>query len=70
MLKVIFVSIFCLVYASSAWSAFDNYGSSARVLSLGDASAALTDEPSVMQANPGILGFFPQQGIQASLSRL
>jgi long-subunit fatty acid transport protein len=70
MLRVIFVYIFCLVYTSSAWSAFDNYGSSARILSLGDASVALTDEPSVMRANPGALGFIPQKGIQASLSRL
>jgi hypothetical protein len=37
---------------------------------LGDASVALTDEPSVMRANPGALGFLPQKGIQASLSRL
>jgi hypothetical protein len=70
MLRAIFVSIFCFVYTSSAWSAFENYGSSARVLSLGDASAALTDEPSVMRANPGALGFLPQKGIQAGLSRL
>jgi len=70
MLRTIFVSILCLIYATTAWAAFDNYGSSARILSLGDASAALTDEPSVMRANPGALGFLPQKGIQASLSRL
>jgi len=70
MLKITPVLLLFFICASSAWAAFDNYGSSARVLSLGDASAALTDEPSVMRANPGAMGFFPQKGIQASLSRL
>ena len=70
MLKITPILLFFLIYSSSAWSAFDNYGSSARVLSLGDASVALTDEPSVMRANPGALGFLPQKGIQTSLSRL
>jgi len=70
MFRTTFLSILCLVYTSSAWAAFDNYGSSARILSLGNASAALTDEVSVMRVNPGALGFLPQKGIQASLSRL
>ncbi len=59
-----------LIWTCSAWAAFDNYGSSARVLSLGGASAASADEPSIMQINPGALGFLQQKGIQASLSRL
>jgi len=66
----ILFSILSLIWTCSAWAAFDNYGSSARVLSLGGASAASVDEPSVMQVNPGALGFLPQKGIQASLSRL
>ncbi len=70
MLRTLLVSILCFVGTDSGWAAFDNYGSSARILSLGNASAALTDEPSAMWSNPGALGFLPQKGIQASLSRL
>lgn len=58
---------FCL---SSAQSAFDNYGSSAKSLSLANACVALTDEPSILLINPGALGFLRDKGFQASLSRL
>lgn len=57
-------------YASSTWAAFDNCGSSAKTLSLGNASVAMTDEPSGMLKNPGALGFLQQMGLQASLSQL
>jgi hypothetical protein len=70
MLRITLVTILCLGFTGSAWAVFDNYGSSARVLSLGDASAASADEPSIMQINPGALGFLPQNGIQTSHSRL
>jgi hypothetical protein len=70
MFRITPVLLLFLICTSSAWSAFDDYGSSARVLSLGDASVALTDEPSVMRANPGATGFLTRKGIQASLSRL
>jgi hypothetical protein len=58
---------FCL---SSAQGAFDNYGSSAKSLSLANACVALTDEPFVLSINPGALGFLRGKGFQASLSRL
>lgn len=70
MFRRIFYTMLSLIWTCSAWAAFDNYGSSARVLSLGGASAASADEPSIMQINPGALGFLPQNGIQASHSRL
>jgi hypothetical protein len=52
------------------WAAFDNYGSSAKALSLGNSSIAMTDEPSIMFTNPAGLGFLEKTGFQASLSRL
>lgn len=61
------LTLFC---ASSLWAAFDNCGSSAKALSLGNASVTMTDEPSVVLTNPGALGFLQQNGFQASLSRL
>ncbi len=70
MFRTTLAIILCFVCMGSAWAAFDNYGSSAKVLSLGGASAASADEPSVMQINPGALGFLPQKGVQASISRL
>lgn len=64
-----FISIFFLLSAS-AQAAFDNYGNSARAMSLGNASIAMTDEPASVLSNPGALGFLQHKGIQASLSRL
>jgi hypothetical protein len=66
---IFFTSIF-LCLSGSAQGAFDNLGSSARSLSLADASVALTDEPSLLSINPGSLGFLAGKGFQASLSRL
>jgi len=66
---IFFTSIFLWISAS-AQSAFDNGGSSARSLSLADASAALTDGPPAFSMNPGSLGFLSSKGFQASLSRL
>jgi hypothetical protein len=66
-------SLFFLVlflHSTSAQAAFDNYGYSARALSLGNASVAMTDEPAAVLANPGALGFLQHKGVQASLSRL
>jgi hypothetical protein len=63
----VFLSAFCY---TSAWAAFDHCGSTAKALSLGNASIAMTDEPSVVLTNPGALGFLQQKGFQASLSRL
>lgn len=57
-------------YSIPAFGAFDNCGSSAKVLSLGDAFAALGDEASIVSTNPGGLGFFKKIGFQVSLSRL
>ena len=59
-----------LVYSIPAIAAFDNCGTSAKTLSLGDASIALGDEASVISTNPGGLGFFKKIGFQVSLSRL
>lgn len=61
------LSLFC---ATSIRAAFDHCGSSAKTLSLGNASVAMADEPSVILINPGSLGFLQQKGFQASLSRL
>ncbi len=57
-------------YSTPALAAFDNCGSSAKVLSLGHASAASVDEASVVSSNPAGLGFFNRIGFQVSLSRL
>ncbi|MGB8657827.1 MAG: hypothetical protein WCE90_08610 [Candidatus Zixiibacteriota bacterium] len=70
MLKTTLVWVIISLCAIPAWSAFDNCGSSAKTLSLGNASTALTDEPSVILTNPGGLGFLRQKGFQTSLSRL
>lgn len=59
-----------LLYSASGQAAFDNCGSSAKALSLGNASVALTDEASTVLTNPGALGFLEHRGFQASLSRL
>lgn len=64
-----FISIF-LLFSSSTQAAFDNCGSSAKILSLGNASIAMTDEPTCFFTNPGALGFLQHKGFQASLSRL
>jgi hypothetical protein len=57
-------------YAFPVFGAFENFGSSAKALSLGDASVALGDEASIVSTNPGGLGFFRKIGFQVSLSRL
>jgi hypothetical protein len=56
-------------YSFPAFAAFDNCGTSAKALSLGQASVALGDEASIISTNPGGLGFFKKIGFQASLSR-
>jgi hypothetical protein len=63
----VFILLFCSVFAHAA---FDNDISSAKSLSLGSASVALTDEPSAVLSNPGALGFLQNKGFQAGLSRL
>lgn len=70
MRRVIFFTWIFLSFSAPAQSAFDNYGSSAKSLSLANACVALTDEPSVLSLNPGALGFLPAKGFQASISRL
>jgi len=70
MVKVIFCLLFSIISVTPLWAAFDNCGSSAKTLSLGNAGIAMTDEPSAMLANPGALGFLRQMGFQTSLSRL
>ncbi len=65
-------SLFFLILflcSASGQAAFDNCGSSAKALSLGNASVALTDEASAVLTNPGALGFLEHPGFQASLSR-
>ena len=59
-----------LYSSASTQAAFDNCGSSAKILSLGNASIAMTDEPACFFTNPGALGFLRERGFQASLSRL
>jgi len=68
--KKLFLSLLFLFYSIPAFAAFDNYGVSAKALSLGHASVALADEASVIFTNPGGLGFFKKIGFQVSLSRL
>jgi hypothetical protein len=70
MTRAIFFAFILLSCSASAQAAFDNCGSSAKSLSLANASVALTDEPSVLSLNPGALGFLGDKGFQASLSRL
>ena len=70
MRSVIFFTWIFLSFSAPAQSAFDNYGSSAKSLSLANACVALTDEPSVLSINPGALGFLQGKGFQAGLSRL
>lgn len=70
MKRAIFFALILFSWRTSAQAAFDNLGSSARSLSLANASAALTDEPSAFTINPGSLGFLPGKGFQAGLSRL
>jgi hypothetical protein len=61
------IILFCPLRVQAA---FDNYGNSARSISLGNASIAMTDEPASVLSNPGALGFLQRKGLQASLSRL
>ncbi len=70
MRRVIFFTWIFLSFSVPTRSAFDNYGSSAKSLSLANACVAFTDEPSVFLINPGALGFLQGKGFQASLSRL
>jgi hypothetical protein len=70
MKRAIPLLIVFLFSAGNAHAAFDNYCSSAKTLSLCNASVAMTDEPAVVLTNPGALGFLQSKGIQASLSRL
>jgi len=67
--KLIFL-LLLLFYPILTQGAFDNCSTSAKALSLGQASVALGDEASVISTNPGGLGFFKKIGFQASLSRL
>jgi hypothetical protein len=64
---LISIILFCPLQTQAA---FDNYGNSARSISLGNASIAMTDEPASVLSNPGALGFLQHKGIQAGLSRL
>lgn len=68
--KKLFCFLIFSFYSFPAFAAFDNCGTSAKALSLGDAAIALVDEASVISTNPGGLGFFKKIGFQASLSRL
>jgi hypothetical protein len=68
--KKLFCFLIFSFYSFPAFAAFDNCGTSAKALSLGDACVALEDEASVISTNPGGLGFFKKIGFQASLSRL
>jgi hypothetical protein len=68
--KKLFVFLILFFYSIPALAAFDNCGSSAKTLSLAQASTALGDEASVISSNPAGLGFFNRAGFQASLSRL
>jgi hypothetical protein len=68
--KKLFCFLIFSFYSFPAFAAFDNCGSSAKTLSLGQASTALGDEASVISSNPAGLGFFNRAGFQASLSRL
>jgi hypothetical protein len=69
MKRAILISILVLCPVD-AYPAFDKCVSSAKTLSLGNASIAMTDEPSAVLTNPGALGFLESKGFQASLSRL
>jgi hypothetical protein len=68
--KKLFCFLIFSFYSFPAFAAFDNCGTSAKALSLGDACVALGDEASVISTNPGGLGFFKKIGFQASISRL
>ncbi len=70
MKRSIFFVLILLFCSSSSQAAFDNCGSSAKALSLGNASIAMTDEPTCFFTNPGALGFLRERGFQANLSRL
>jgi hypothetical protein len=70
MRKFFFFFLILSIHSIPTLAAFDNCGSSAKSLSLGDASLALADEASVTSSNPAGLGFFDRAGFQASLSRL
>jgi len=70
MKKAIFFVFILFSFSPYAQAAFDNCGSSAKTLSLGNASIAMTDEPCVVLSNPGALAFLQHKGFQASLSRL
>lgn len=62
--------LFLFLHSSTVHAAFE-YGSwSAKMMSLGNSSLALADEPSVVLVNPGALGFLENKGAQASLARL
>jgi hypothetical protein len=70
MIKRLLCFLLFTFYSVPALAAFDNCGTSAKALSLGNACVALGDEASVISTNPGGLGFFKKIGFQASLSRL
>jgi hypothetical protein len=70
MKRAILLITIIFFYPLQAQAAFDNYGNSARSMSLGNASIAMTDEPASVLSNPGALGFLQHKGVQASLSRL
>ncbi|KPL01295.1 MAG: hypothetical protein AMJ91_00635 [candidate division Zixibacteria bacterium SM23_73_3] len=70
MKKAIFFVFILFSFSTSAQAAFDNSFSSAKTLSLGNASVAMTDELSTILSNPGSLGFLQNKGFQASFSRL
>lgn len=70
MAKKLLYFIILSFYSIPTLAAFDNCGTSAKVMSLGNASIALGDEASVISTNPGGLGFFRRIGFQVSLSRL
>ncbi len=65
-----FLLLILFLDLGSSQAAFENSGASAKRLSLGNSSVALTDEPSAFLANPGALGFLGHKGIQAGLARL
>ncbi|NIN00167.1 MAG: hypothetical protein GTO24_19450, partial [candidate division Zixibacteria bacterium] len=70
MKRVIVLPMIFLFSVGYAQAAFDNYCSSAKTLSLCNASVAMADEPATVLINPGALGFIECKGVQASLSRL
>jgi hypothetical protein len=68
--KKLFCFLIFSFHSIPTFGAFDNCGTSAKALSLGHASIALTNEASVVSSNPAGLGFFNRIGFQTGLSRL